>query len=109
MMIKGVAVTREVYVDGEKLSLEKSLKIRNHSPTGFNWGYAGSGPAQLALALCLHYLDEERARRAYQQFKFQVISNLPVGEDFEMSVSKVEAWINNWKQLNYGMENGGEA
>jgi len=24
--------------------------LRNHSPNGFEWGYSGSGPAQLALA-----------------------------------------------------------
>src|SRR6059036_1653610 len=32
------------------------LEIRNHSPTGFQWGYAGSGPAQLALALLVDAL-----------------------------------------------------
>ena len=105
-MIKGISATREVFIGDEKLSLEKSLKIRNHSPTGFNWGYAGSGPAQLALAVCAHYLGEERARRAYQQFKFDVISKLSFGDDFELPVSKVENWINNWKRLNYGAENG---
>ncbi len=31
--------------------LPKMLELRNHSPTGFNWGYAGSGPCQLALAI----------------------------------------------------------
>lgn len=47
----------EVYVqeDGEKGPTYRPLhafqEIRNHSPDGFNWGYAGSGPAQLALAI----------------------------------------------------------
>jgi hypothetical protein len=31
--------------------LELRLDIVNHSPDGFNWGYKGSGPAQLSLAL----------------------------------------------------------
>ena len=31
-----------------QLSLEKSLKVVDHSPDGFQWGYNGSGPAQLA-------------------------------------------------------------
>ena len=30
--------------------------IRNHSPSGFNWGYGGSGPAQLALAILADFL-----------------------------------------------------
>ena len=33
------------------LSLEKSLKVVDHSPDGFQWGYLGSGPAQLAAAI----------------------------------------------------------
>jgi hypothetical protein len=32
------------------------LEIINHSPDGFEWGYGGSGPAQLALALCVDAL-----------------------------------------------------
>ena len=44
----------EVYVtgeDGKRYPLPLYLEIRNHSPTGFEWGYGGSGPAQLALAI----------------------------------------------------------
>jgi Family of unknown function (DUF6166) len=35
-------------------SLPRCLRLRNHSPCGFQWGYDGSGPAQLALALLVH-------------------------------------------------------
>lgn len=44
----------EVYVtteEGRKYPLPLFTEIRNHSPTGFEWGYGGSGPAQLALAI----------------------------------------------------------
>jgi len=27
-----------LYVDGKPLNLERSLKVRSHSPTGFEWG-----------------------------------------------------------------------
>lgn len=40
-------------VDGEHVPLEPSLAIRKKSPTGFEWGYAGSGPAQSALAILM--------------------------------------------------------
>lgn len=51
--------------------------LRNHSPTGFEWGYGGSGPAQLALAILAHHLeDDERALRLYQRFKEDVIAGL---------------------------------
>jgi hypothetical protein len=36
------------------LPVTPSLRHRNHSPDGFEWGYHGSGPAQLALAILLH-------------------------------------------------------
>ena len=29
--------------------LRPRFDLRNHSPAGFEWGYGGSGPAQLAL------------------------------------------------------------
>jgi hypothetical protein len=33
--------------------------LYNHSPTGFAWGYGGSGPAQLALAILADYLEDD--------------------------------------------------
>jgi hypothetical protein len=32
------------------------LDLRNHSPTGFEWGYRGSGAAQLSLAILADYI-----------------------------------------------------
>lgn len=65
-----------VYVDGRDLHPDESLKLRNHSPTGFQWGYAGSGPAQLALALLLHATrgNRECAIDLYQRYKRDVVS-----------------------------------
>ena len=52
------------------------LSIRKHSPTGFEWGYAGSGPAQLALALCVEVVGRPRAERAYQSVKERLIATI---------------------------------
>ena len=50
----------DVTVNGKPL--DPRLDLWNHSPTGFQWGYGGSGPAQLALALLADYLgDDEQA------------------------------------------------
>lgn len=69
-------VTR--FMAGSGSPLDPRLDLRNHSPTGFEWGYGGSGPAQLALALCADALgDDRRALQVYQQFKFAVVENLP--------------------------------
>lgn len=48
---------------------EASLKLINHSPTGFEFGYLGSGPQQLALTILLDFSgDAELARRHYHTF-----------------------------------------
>ncbi len=65
-----------VTVDGSPL--KPRLDLWNHSPTGFEWGYGGSGPAQLALALLVDCLgDEEEATRLHHAFKQAVVANLP--------------------------------
>lgn len=57
--------------------LELRLDIRNHSPTGFEWGYSGSGPAQLALALVADCCGRALAVPAiYQHVKHALISRL---------------------------------
>ena len=49
-----------------------------HSPTGFEWGYNGSGPADLALSILANYLnDEDAARDLKGVFKEEVIARLP--------------------------------
>jgi Family of unknown function (DUF6166) len=66
----------DVTVNGRPLKTR--LDLWNHSPTGFEWGYGGSGPAQLALALLAdHLADDEQAVRLHQDFKFAVVARLP--------------------------------
>ncbi|GAB7120110.1 hypothetical protein JCM9743_25750 [Natrinema sp. JCM 9743] len=61
----------------ERLTPNRSLELASHSPSGFEWGYGGSGPAQLALALLLDYSDDEEVALAqYTEFKNQVVSQL---------------------------------
>lgn len=61
-----------VTVDGKPLPLR--LDLRNHSPTGFSWGYNGSGPAQLALAILADHLGSDAAALSlYQGFKFLIM------------------------------------
>lgn len=83
--LKGILQTGQVWLNGEPLPLEPSLKLRNHSPTGFSWGFLGSGPSQLALALMLELYGPERALDCYMRFKEEVIGRLPQ-EDFETEI-----------------------
>jgi len=56
--------------------LDPRLDLRNHSPTGFEWGYGGSGPAQLALALAASRLPETAGRAIYQHLKRTLVTGL---------------------------------
>lgn len=69
--------TRNVWLNGKILDPEKSQRIINHSPDGFNWGYGGSGPAQLALAICLDLYGSYIEPIHYQTFKWKYIATLP--------------------------------
>ena len=57
-----------VTFDGNPLDLR--LDVRRHHPSGPDWGYYGTGPAQLALAILLAAgAERETAERHYQTFK----------------------------------------
>lgn len=71
----------EVLLDGKYLSPKLSQKYHNHSPDGFNWGYGGSGPAQLALAIMLKVTGKADG---YQDFKWKYIAILQQDKDFEI-------------------------
>ena len=65
----------DVRVNG--VPLNPRLDLWNHSPNGFNWGYAGSGAAQLAVALLADCLgDDEEAIGWHQDFKAAVVAGL---------------------------------
>ena len=63
-------------LNGKELTPQKSQQVSNHSPDGFNHGYGGSGPAQLALAICLELFNQTAAVRLYQQFKWEHIATI---------------------------------
>jgi hypothetical protein len=65
----------EVMADGE--SLDCRYDLLSASPSGFEWSYGGSGPAQLAIAILADAYDDEFACEYYQQFKREVVSELP--------------------------------
>jgi hypothetical protein len=83
--------------DGKEQPLNPRLDLKNHSPTGFEVGYPGSGPAQLALAMCADALQDDRfALALYQDFKRKFIVKFP-HEGFEMSDEAIRAWAEQHK------------
>lgn len=82
-----------VTVDGHRLN--PRLDLWNHSPTGFEWGYCGSGPAQFALAILAdHCKDDERALNFYQRFKWAIIAELPFRE-WILTTDEIEQALRN--------------
>lgn len=82
-----------ILVNGDRLTPEASLAVRNHSPGGFAWGYEGSGPAQLALAILLEAgIDPEEAQRCHQDFKREFIAPLPQEKGWSFEVD-VQRWV----------------
>ena len=83
-----VTVTRS----GRTKPLDHGYDLGSSSPTDFFWGYNGSGPAQLALAILTDYFGAKPGGKAladalYEPFKFTVIAVLP--ECWEMNFDEV--------------------
>ncbi|AEN07616.1 DUF6166 domain-containing protein [Halorubrum lacusprofundi] len=85
----------------ERLTTVRSFTLVNHSPSGFEWGYGGSGPAQLACALLLDYTDNESvAHQHYITFRNEVVSQLScdgpadcwhlTGDDIEAALAEFQ-------------------
>jgi len=92
-----VIVTRtEVNLNGEikvdNLYPGPSQELYNHSPDGFEWGYSGSGPAQLALALILDATgNKELALVYHQQFKESFVAGW--GARWQLIARQIRIWV----------------
>ena len=86
------AGAQPVLRDGLFLSPLPSQKIWNHSPDGFNWGYNGSGPAQLALALLYDvFPDRDICLRFHQAFKRDHVANF--SSVWEITDIEIRNWL----------------
>lgn len=64
-----------------------------HSPDGFNWGYIGSGPAELARCILLDLYDEATTDRVYHELMRTVISKFKQGETWELREEQVREFV----------------
>lgn len=83
----------EIVVNGQARELPRHEEVHNHSPSGFSWGFSGSGPAQLALAMCCELVGAERAESVYQTVKERLIAPI-----------KLDTWIITGVQLARAIE-----
>lgn len=81
--------------DGATRPLPPRNDLRNHSPDGFSWGYGGSGPAQLALAILVYEYGELSPHpEHYQQFKADVIATMEDKRNFTLTSKDIQKWRN---------------
>lgn len=86
-----------VYGNGDTTYLLHRIVL--HSPTGFSWGYGGSGPADLALNMLYDYFLRTKRHRAkgdalalHQTFKWAFIAT--AGDTLEITGEQIEQWLN---------------
>jgi hypothetical protein len=80
---------------GDDLTVDRSREHVTHS-RGFEWGYGGSGPAQLAFAILLDYYDDpDIALEYYQRFCTNVISQLETddGKIWTLTEDEIETAV----------------
>ena len=86
--------------------------VTRHSPTGYEWGYGGSGPADLALNICEYYVRvlrnegveigkahklhsgfaHDMTLKVYQQFKAEFIAGAPI-EGGSLNANYIMSWL----------------
>jgi hypothetical protein len=98
-------------IDIRKRTRVRTLRhIPFHSPAGFEWGYQGSGPADLALAILVDYFRERPPRTGWlagqkfsrwtvdstafthhQDFKREIVARF--GDEWELDGVQIDTWL----------------
>jgi hypothetical protein len=90
---RGIRSHGQAFVAVDGRPLDPRFDLRFHSPDGFEWGYGGSGPAQLALALLVDHLgDTAQALALYHDFKFALVAGLP-REEWTLTSEQIQQVI----------------
>ena len=83
--------------DGNQFNIPQALVL--HSPTGMEWGYCGSGPADFALNILYRFTQDKRFSEAWHQpFKCEFVAGLPK-EGGTIRGKRIVKWINQRRGL----------
>jgi hypothetical protein len=76
--------------------------IVRHSPTGYEAGYHGSGPSDLALSILSDLIGREAAEAdgLYHQFKRDFVAPiiLDEGETAQITEERIQEWLESLKE-----------
>ncbi len=97
-----VDVLHQISEGTQSLMSHKLVHFSHHSPTGFSWGYQGSGPSDLALAILLDHLKETPtpselsmgrplAWRLHHFFKREFVAAW--GDTWQISNEDIDNWL----------------
>ena len=75
-------------IDGVKRNLVHREK---HSPDGFEWGYGGSGPSDLARSILWDHLGKEPPPVLYQDFKFAFVAKFE--DEWVLTSEEIDSWL----------------
>ena len=82
-----------VLVDGIPDVLPWRLDLRNRSPTGLEWGYGGSGPHQLAIAILAHVTGDGAYAVAKHHDYAQIGPCVFDSQGFRITGTEVLKWV----------------
>jgi len=84
------------HANGNVTCLKQRIEL--HSPTGFGWGYGGSGPADLALNMLYDYLLRTKTKGArclalelHQSFKWGFIATATM--ELCVTGEQIKEWL----------------
>lgn len=83
--------------DGDKTYPLAHVEL--HSPTGLNWGYSGSGPADTALSILAdHFGERGKAETLHQDFKWAFVAGFK--DHWELTSEQIEKWLDERAEQN---------
>ncbi|MCW9027176.1 MAG: DUF6166 domain-containing protein, partial [Thiovulaceae bacterium] len=91
-VFKGIRTKNGAFVTYDDAPLDLRLDLKEHSPLGFEWGYNGSGPKQLALAIMAKFSTEDTVLKYYKEFAESFIYTIEDNE-WELEDSLVLEWM----------------
>jgi hypothetical protein len=90
---------------GWPYSLPPRLDLAHCNPAGYAWGYVGSAPAQLSLALLADLRNDQFALGWYDQLHRQWTATLAPAEEWTISDTALTELVTRIVDLEiYGME-----
>ncbi len=97
-------VVHVVIKSGFMRTIRRLHHVVLHSPSGFDWGYEGSGPADLALSILCDVLKERPSKKQiyhgdfkayahHQDFKREFVSRWDMYGGFQIDENTIVQWL----------------